>query len=109
MSSDFAVFQSTDGQAVAVRRSSVTAIKNCPSCEEHTIGHIAICCQGGDYIKVDHPFSYVISELDQATIAPPAQLIPCGPIPLGITIEQLGSVIAELTPMLEAIVQAKQV
>jgi len=29
-------------------------------------------------------------------------------MPLGITIEQLGSVIAELTPMLEAIVQAKQ-
>jgi len=28
---------------------------------------------------------------------------------MGITIEQLGSVIAELTPMLEAIVQAKHV
>jgi hypothetical protein len=109
MSSDFAIFTGIDGQATAVRRSSVVTVHNRPSAEEGKAGCVSICLGGNDYVLVDHRFSYVISELDQATIAPPAQLIPCDPMPLGVTIEQLGAVIGELTPMIEAIVQAKQV
>lgn len=108
MSSDFAVFTGIDGQAMAVRRSNVVTVHNRPSVEEGKTGCVSICLGGNDYILVDHPFHFVMEQLKQPATTYPAELIPCDPMPLGVTIEQLGAVIAELTPMLEAIVQAKQ-
>jgi hypothetical protein len=102
MSSDFVVFTCTDGQAVAVRASKVNCVKNTK--DEYTL----IYFSETDFVKVNDDFCSVMQKLQQPTIAPPAQLIPCDPMPLGVTIEQLGAVIGELTPMLEAMVQAKQ-
>ncbi len=102
MSSDFVVFTCTDGNAVAVCSSKVNCVKNIE--DEYTL----IYFSETDFVKVNDDFCSVMQKLQQPTIAPPAQLIPGDPIPQWITIEQLGAVIGELTPMIEAIVQAKQ-
>ena len=104
MSSDFAIFTGLHGEDLAVKISEVSTVCG-PSEGKHT--RIFFNGNREYFITVRETLSEVLMALTPSL--PPAQLIPCGPIPLGVTIEQLGSVIAELTPMLEAIVQAKQV
>ncbi len=114
MSSDFAIFKQLEGQLTAVRISQITSISApAPRPRVDDSDPYTYINLGQDaYITVRGAFDDVMQQIQgEASIPmpPPAQLIPCGPMPLGITIEQLGSVIAELTPMLEAIVQAKHV
>ena len=107
MSSDFAIFTRPNGADLAVKISEVQTIIG-PPADPSADQYTKIFCKGHQNYcaMVRETLSEVLMALTPSL--PPAQLIPCGPMPLGITIEQLGSVIAELTPMLEAIVPAKQ-
>jgi hypothetical protein len=104
MSSDFAIFTGPQGEDLAVKISEVSTVCGPSANNQHT--RIFLKGDREYFIEVKETFSEVLMELTPSP--PPAQLVPCDPMPLGITIEQLGAVIAELTPMLEAIVQAKQ-
>jgi hypothetical protein len=109
MSSDFAIFTDSQGADLAVKISEVQTVCGPSANNQHT--RIFFKGDRNDFLTVKETLAEVLMAL---TLSPPpaqlipGKLIPCDPMPLGITIEQLGAVIAELTPMLEAIVQAKQ-
>jgi hypothetical protein len=104
MSSDFAIFTSSQGEDLAVKIGEVQTICGPSANNQHT--RIFLKGDREYFIEVSETFSEVLMELTPSP--PPVQLLPGDPMPLGVTIEQLGAVIGELTPMLEAIVQAKQ-